>query len=68
MTMTADQAMVTISRGGQALGFLDALDALSKLSPATGHPVETETLKRIYNELQQRYVERYRPKGGAACK
>ena len=53
-----------ISENGNRQGFLDAMNIIAKITPGTGHPVEAETLDRVYELLKQGYTERYR--GGEA--
>jgi hypothetical protein len=62
--MTPTILITKLSENGCRQGFLDAMSAVAKLPTITGHPMETETIDRIYEALEQGYTERYR--GGAA--
>ncbi|BBO76915.1 hypothetical protein DSCW_43320 [Desulfosarcina widdelii] len=59
-TKQLTQNFQTISQNGQALGYLDAMDLIAKLPTSTGHPVEAETIDRIYGALERGYSERFR--------
>jgi hypothetical protein len=50
----------TITRNGQALGYLDAMNEVAKVPTVTGHPLEIETIGRVYAALQRGYSERFR--------
>jgi hypothetical protein len=62
--MTPTAFINQISENGHQQGYLAAMDVIAKLPTITGHPMETETIDRIYEALEQGYTERYR--GGAA--
>lgn len=54
------EAMKTVVDNSKSEGFLEAMSTVAKLTQATGHPVETEALDRVYSELQAEYVRRYK--------
>ena len=54
------QNIQTFNLISQAVGFLDALSTIAKLPPITGHPLELETLDRIYFELERGYSKRFK--------
>lgn len=55
-----DETVAIISLANEKAGFLEAIKSVSKMAQKTGHPVEAETLDRVFEKLVAEYDRRWK--------
>ena len=55
-----DKEIKTIQEANNKAGFLEAIQIVSKMTMESGHPIESETLDRVFDHLQAEYTERWK--------
>ena len=58
--MTFQPAIAKADEASTRQGYLDAMSIVSKMVQKTGHPVETETLDRVFDLLQSEYIKKWK--------